>query len=306
VQEGHQVRLLSLRKPERPDVAASASARSAPEVMALRAEARRRPRTERRRMLARLAAAVVVIAAVGGAGLWVGMESGFAQSRSLNDQTFRTGLGERATFTLPDGSVVTLNTATVLRTREDTGKRLLYLDEGQAFFRVAKDRRHPFIVAAAGRTVTAVGTAFDVRVDGEKLEVTLVEGKVKVDAPTPEPAADLSRAARTQSTEVVAGNRLVASIETPSLTVAPADTVRETSWLSGWLDFDNEPLGQVAEEFNRYSPRKIVVADARLAQTPVSGRFEADDAEAFTRGLAKYRIARVESTGPDVIRLGPP
>ena len=282
-------------------------ARTAPEILALRAEARRQPSVQRRAVFGRIAAGFAALALVGGLGLWVGEESGLARSRSLQTQTYRTGVGERSTFALPDGSVVTLNTDTVLRTRADRDRRLLYLDKGQAYFRVARDRRHPFQVAAAGRVVTAVGTAFDVRVDGKKFEVVLVEGKVKVDnLPTAPAAGDEIQAAAGQTTEMIAGDRLVASVENRAWAVAPTDTARETSWLTGWLNFENERLSDVAAEFNRYSPRKIVLADPMLGDTPVSGRFEADDVEAFTRALAKYEIARVESAGPEVIRLAAP
>lgn len=281
-------------------------ARTAPEILALRAEARRQPAVQRRTMFTRIAASLVALALVGGLGLWAGEESGIARSRGLQTQTYRTGVGERSTFALPDGSVVTLNTDTVLRTRADRERRLLYLDKGQAYFRVAKDRRHPFQVAAAGRVVTAVGTAFDVRVDGRQFEVVLVEGKVKVDNVPPPAAVGAQAPAAVQTTDMIAGDRLVASVETRAWAVAPTDTARETSWLTGWLNFENEPLADVAAEFNRYSPRKIVLADPQLGETPVSGRFEADDVEAFTRALGKYEIARVESAGPDEILLGPP
>lgn len=285
-------------------------ARTAPEILALRAQARRQPAAPRRAVFGRIAAAFVALALVGGLGLWVGEESGLARSRGLQTQTYRTSVGERSTFALPDGSVVTLNTDTILRTRADRDRRLLYLDRGQAYFRVAKDHRHPFQVAAAGRVVTAVGTAFEVRVDGKQFEVVLVEGKVKVDnLPAPAPASAAKGelpVVASQATEMIAGDRLVASVETRAWAVAPTDTARETSWLTGWLNFENERLDDVAAEFNRYSPRKIVLADPTLGETPVSGRFEADDVEAFTRALAKYEIARVESTGPDVIRLAPP
>jgi transmembrane sensor len=282
-----------------------AFARSAPEILAIRAEARKRPQVQRRVFAARIAAGFMALAVVGGTSLWAGKESGIALSRGLTDQTFSTTLGERSTFTLPDGSVVTLDTASRLRTKADGERRLLYLESGRAYFRVAKDRRHPFVVAAAGRTITAVGTAFDVRVDGKALQVTLVEGKVKVDTPVRR-ASGPADAPPMQTTEMLPGARLVASLDTPALSVAPTDTAKETSWLTGWLNFENKPLSEVAAEFNRYSPRKIVLADAAIGATAVSGRFEADDVEAFTRALARYRIARVESAGADVIRLAAP
>ncbi len=280
--------------------ASVAVTRSAPEILAIRAEARRRPAPPwRRAAWPRIAAACVALAVVGAVSLFVGREAGVVQSRALKAEVYRTALGERSTMTLRDGTVVTLNTDTVLRTESAAGKRLVYLDKGQAFFRVAKDPRRPFVVTAAGRTITALGTAFDVRVDGA-FEVTLVEGKVKV-----ETKAAAARSAAVQATEMLPGSQLVASAD-QAWRVAPTDTGKETSWLTGWLDFDNEPLGQVAAEFNRYSPRKIVVEDAALAATPVSGRFEAGDVEAFTRALENYEIARVDIATPAAITLSAP
>ncbi|HEX5776928.1 MAG TPA: FecR domain-containing protein, partial [Caulobacteraceae bacterium] len=116
-----------------------------------------RARTSRRAMAAGLAAAVL---GLGSLGVY-----SYNAPKPLADQSFQTAVGQRATVTLPDGSSVTLNTDTVVRTRADQDRRLVYLDKGQAFFRVARDRRHPFVVAAGGRTVTALGTAFDVRID---------------------------------------------------------------------------------------------------------------------------------------------
>ena len=95
-----------------------------------------------------------LVSGLTGAGVY-----GLAGPKRLVNQSFRTAVGQRATVTLPDGSVVTLNTDTVVRTRADGERRLVYLDQGQAYFKVAKDRRHPFVVSAAGRTVTALGSA---------------------------------------------------------------------------------------------------------------------------------------------------
>src|SRR5690606_34195438 len=117
----------------------------------------------RRNFLRPALAAGLAIAILGGSGVLT--VQNLLGPKPLATQAFRTELGQRSTVTLPDGSVVTLNTDTVVRTRADGERRLVYLDKGQAFFEVAKDPRRPFVVTAAGRTVTALGTAFDVRVD---------------------------------------------------------------------------------------------------------------------------------------------
>src|SRR5690606_13157038 len=142
----------------------------------------------------------------------------------------------------------------------------VYLDRGQAFFKVARDRRHPFVVAAAGRTVTALGTAFDLRVDDGGLKVVLVEGKVRVEAARPAAgAASPAPAAAPMATDMSAGSRLVARDDT-EWRLTPTDVGRQTSWLKGQLVFDGAPLGEVVEEMNRYSTRKIAIADPALAE----------------------------------------
>ena len=270
--------------------------RDAPEILAMRAEARRRPAPAWRRMAAGLA-----VAAVLGAGVLGGMQLNLFRSHELPNQTFRTEVGQRSTVTLPDGSVVTLNTGTVLRTRADGERRLIYLDRGQAYFKVAKDRAHPFVVHAAGRKVTALGTAFDVRAENGRFEVTLVEGKVRVEAPLPA-AARLPTAPAIQATEMVAGSQLVAS-DAGRWTVERADTERETAWLTGWLKFENEPLGQVVVELARYSDTKIMLEDPALAAMPVSGRFKAGDLDAFLKAVKIYDIEPVAAPRDGVVRL---
>ncbi|HYG27668.1 MAG TPA: FecR domain-containing protein [Caulobacteraceae bacterium] len=269
--------------------------REAPEMLALRARALEVV-PERRRVW-RMAAGIAAAVALGG-GLY-GWDT--LRFREYPDQTFRTEVGQRSTVTLPDGSVVTLNTDTVLRTRSDGERRLLYLDRGQAYFKVARDPRHPFEVHAAGRTVTALGTAFDVRVEPGKFAVTLVEGKVRVETPSPKPA--IAAASAVQDVELVAGNQFTALDET-RWSVGRADTERETAWRTGWLTFQNQPLGEVVAEFARYSEREIVL-DPALAQRPITGRFKAGDVDAFVEALAAYDVARLE-TDREVVRLTRP
>jgi transmembrane sensor len=266
--------------------------RADPRILALQ---RGRPG---RRWVPQAIAATLAVAVIGGAGwqLW--------PHPTLTNQQFRTGVGEKATITLADGSVVTLSTDTLVRTRRDGEKRLVYLDRGQAFFKVAHDRRHPFEVHAAGRTVTAVGTAFEVRVD-HGFKVTLVEGKVRVDAPLApaRTAAAAPLAARTpevQETLMVAGTELVATGDTWN--VHPADVARAVAWTRGQLVFVDEPLANVAGEMNRYSDRKIYV-DETAGQKKISGTFKPGDVETFVAAVRDYGLVNVASASAGEVRL---
>ncbi|MGE5501772.1 MAG: FecR family protein [Ignavibacteriales bacterium] len=274
--------------------------RDAPEILRLRASARKRPAPSYWRAAAGLFAAAVV-----GLGAWGVTQTGAFHPHELPNQTFKTDIGQRSTVTLPDGSVVTLNTDTVLRTKANGERRLLYLDKGQAFFKVAHDRAHPFVVYAAGRSVTAVGTAFDVRVNKGKFEVTLVEGKVRVETPLPplaRAAAVLKAEPPVQTTEMIAGSQFTSTDE-GRWSVERADTATETAWLSGWLKFDNRPLGEVVAELARYSDQKIVLDDPRLASMPISGRFKAGDLDGFLTAVKIYDIAPVAPPRDGVVRL---
>ena len=240
-----------------------------------------------RRALAASLAAVVL--GLGGVGLYVQIAP-----KPLVDQSFRTAVGQQATVSLPDGSQVTLNTDTVVRTRADDGRRLVYLDKGQAFFKVAHDRRHPFVVAAAGRTVTALGTAFDVRVDRGELKVVLVEGRVRVEAAAPprpgKTAAPTADQSKPMATDMSAGSELVARDDT-EWRLTPTNVNRETSWLQGQLVFDDEPLDEVVAEVNRYSTRKIEIADPALTKRRVSGNFAPGDVHGFALILQAAGVA---------------
>ena len=282
--------------------------RDHPRVMAMRETLSPEPNRFYARPWVRRAAAACIAAVVGGAGM-SGVWLVWRPHDELANQAFRTGIGQKATVNLPDGTEVTLNTGTTLRTRADPDRRLVYLDEGQAFFRVAHDKSHPFIVHAAGRTVTAIGTAFDVRVDHGRFSVTLVEGKVRVEQPVtmakppaPGPVQQPATGRSIQSTDMVAGSELVAA-DSQQWTIASTDIVKATSWVHDQLIFEREPLSQVVDEMNRYSVRKIVISDARVGRTLVSGNFRPGDVESFARALEAYRYARISADTPDNIEL---
>ena len=263
-----------------------------------------RARRTRRAFAGGLVAAVV---ALGGLSFY--LESG---PKPLANQSFRTTVGQQATVTLPDGSQVTLNTDTVVRTKADEDRRLVYLDRGQAFFRVAEDARRPFVVTAAGRTVTAIGTAFDVRVDRGALKVVLVEGKVRVESAKPAAppqdvqtgAPDPQPPAAPMTTEMSAGSQLVAP-DDADWRLTRTNVARETSWLKGQLVFDGIELAAVVEELNRYSTRKMVIGDPRLAERRLSGNFTPGDVHGFSRALRAAGVADIRDEPDGEIQIIP-
>jgi transmembrane sensor len=223
---------------------------------------------------------------------------------------YSTGRGEQRSILLTDGSTIDLNGRSSVRVRFDGVGRHVDLIEGQALFRVAKDARRPFIVAANGTRVRAVGTQFDINQRRHMLVVTVVEGTVAVSgsgatggidsaAPSqaqsvPVPSAKNHRAIVAQSGEILldAGEQLTL---TPAVTLAPrvnpqsapqsVDVESATAWTHRRLVFDTTPLEDVAAEFNRNSDRPIIVESRGLEDFHVSGAFSSTDVGSFLRFL---------------------
>lgn len=221
-------------------------------------------------------------------------------------QEQQTTVGERRVITLADGSIVTLDTDTAVHVAMSPTSRLVMLSRGRAFFEVAKDPSRPFIVFAGDKRIMAVGTAFDVELGNDHVEVVLREGKVRVEgAPTDDLNGTTSKSKSVEAADLVPGTRLKASSRA-GWTLAKADVPKDLSWLSGQLVFNQRPLGEVVTEMNRYSLKKITLGDASLATVPISGVFAAGHPDALADALEAYKLARVASRSSAGIVLKSP
>jgi transmembrane sensor len=244
------------------------------------------------RKLAAAAALFFIFVAIGLSAIrqsgWMAPPSAVAQA-----ELYRTDVGERSTVTLRDGSVVELNTDTVLQADFSGRERDVRLLKGQALFQVAHDKSRPFVVRAAGQRVTAVGTMFDVRVDSGKMRVTLLEGVVKVEH---DDGAAPASAGKARVLE--AGEQLAAASEQP-FRVTRVDPVQTVSWRTGQVIFSDQPLGEVVAEINRYSRQKVILDDPSLADLRVSGVFRAGSTGNFVAALSGAFPIRSERGAED-------
>jgi transmembrane sensor len=209
-------------------------------------------------------------------------------------ELYATGVGERKSVSLGDGSVVTLNTASRISVHFTRSHRRVEVLSGQADFAVAKDAARPFIVDAAGGETVAVGTEFDVYLRADDTVVTLIEGRVTV---TP-PLAGASPIA------LNAGERISYSAHRPPQRTT-ADLRRASAWRSGKLDFAETPLREAISEANRYSNLRIELRGAELADARISGVFEAGRNDSLAEGVSAYFGLRLERFGDDLIVLSP-
>jgi transmembrane sensor len=224
----------------------------------------------------------------------------FARPYVPIERAYQTGVGDRRTFQLVDGSELTLNTDSSARVHYEFGRRVVDLERGQAHFKVAHSALRPFLVNAGRGVIRAIGTEFDVYRSRDEVTVTLVEGRIEVtsavlsqNGTAETPATDAVRAAQPTRMELSAGQALSLSAKGVS-SLTPANIPRATAWLDGKLIFDNERLEDAVAEMNRYSTSRIVVLDRELAQLRVNGVFRTDGAAAFVEAVGSTLPVTVE------------
>jgi transmembrane sensor len=182
---------------------------------------------------------------------------------------------------------VELNSRSRIRVRYTDDERRIDLIEGQALFQVAKNKHRPFIVDVDNTQVRAVGTQFDVYRKPSGTVVTVVEGRVAVLSATPDVIAPAAKALDVTGEPAIflaAGEQL--TLRQKAVTRPQAvNTTTTTAWTQRQLIFENASLHEVAEEFNRYSARPIVIEGRDFDTFHISGTYSSTSSESLLRFL---------------------
>jgi transmembrane sensor len=234
--------------------------------------------------------AAVITLIVG--ALWMPVKMRDGQWLGL-PKTYQTAHGAQAVWHLPDGSILHLNTDTAVTVRYSSTERLLALDRGEAMFEVAHDSRRAFRVLAGSTNAVALGTQFDAYRHSDSTLITVLAGQIAVfDGKAASP--DTATAASPSVLRVSTGQqvRVIAGV----LPAAPTgvNLAEVTAWLQRKIVFDQRPLGEVADEFNRYNTIQFSIDDAALRTMRIGGVFDAADTESFAAYLGSLEGVRVE------------
>ena len=213
-----------------------------------------------------------------------------------SEQAYRTGVGEIRQVPLADGSSVAINTGSSLEVDFHPNVRLVSLDRGEAWFKVAKNAARPFIVRAGDIRVQAVGTAFSVRRQAEGTEILVTEGRVLA----------WSERDKGRRIAIAAGAKAFVSSDASILQSErdSGEVDRALAWRAGKIDLLDEKVSDAVAEFNRYNQRKIVLLDDRVASERVDGVFSANDPESFAVAIQHVLDVPVDVRDPQAIRIG--
>lgn len=213
--------------------------------------------------------------------------------------SYATAVGEQERIVLPDGSIIVLDSATRLTATTYARHRKIVLENGQAWFEVAPDPSRPFTVQTPILQATVLGTQFAVRysttgVAPGQAGVAVASGKVAVartrawwpDWPWINPAgAPLTTGMRAS---LAPGQNSFAFSR-----IAPESIA---NWRHGRITFEDTPLSQAIEEFQRYAPVQVTVASTAASALRIGGSFNSKDFDNFAHLLPRMLPVQLKQT----------
>ena len=235
----------------------------------------------------------------------------------IAQNTVSTKPGSKSKVQLPDGSQVWLNADSRITYDEsfrgpDREVQLC----GEAYFDVAKDKNHPFIIHTSSINVRVLGTSLNVRsYQNEKnTEAVLIHGSIEVSLRnSPDKKIIL------QPNEKLVVQNGKASVIADAIQAAPKEdrapvmvlgkahfqekdsVATEVLWVKNKLAFDQETLGDVALKIERWYDVKVIIRDESLKHTEYSGVFEDESLSQVMEALRltgnfRYSINKKEIT----------
>lgn len=184
-----------------------------------------------------------------------------------NQITKTSGPGEQLRVTLPDGSIVLLNAGSSIQFPEKFEEKSRQVTlSGEAFFKVAKDAEHPFIVESNRITTTVLGTSFNIKAFKQgNVTVTVATGKVKVESRSDDQAAELLLLPNEQATY---------DKHEKQFRKAEVFAQNYFAWTEGTIRFNDDSLEEVVKVLERWYNVRIKLSGSTGRKIRVSGSYK--------------------------------
>lgn len=215
------------------------------------------------------AASIVILVAIG--GYWLGQNHVLTES-GLHAEIieFNTPRGQQSELTLPDGTFVAMNYDSKLKYRISQNKKLQEVElDGEAFFKVTKNRSRTFRVITRNMNVNVLGTEFNVKAytTDQRVETTLLEGSIEIkDIPSQENSVLLNP-----------GQKWSFDKAEKLQTISVIDSRLSTLWRNGEFYFEKVSFGELAKTLERMYKVNIYFQDSSLEKEVYSGSIYQDD-----------------------------
>lgn len=223
--------------------------------------------------------------------------------------TYQTAVGQHSTINLADGSILTINTNSLVIVDFSTNERLINLVKGEIFIDVAHDTTRPLSVIVDGTVFQAVGTAFNIKKSfNESIELLVTDGKVLIaelvaiklsskDFAGVKMAMDLHIDSAQAATP---GDRVVIRFsdvdKQQKQNISGDDIKASLGWLDRKLIFKGQTLLAAMDEVSRYTDSEFIIPEEELRKLKIAGVFKTDDIDMLLNTLSQNFNIRHEKT----------
>lgn len=216
------------------------------------------------------------------------------ETNKLVYNTLTVPYGRQFSITLSDGTKVDLNAGTSIRfpVKFIEGQdRKVFIEYGEAFFDVAKDTEHPFIVNNKTMDIRVLGTQFNVSAypEDEQVSTVLVEGSVQ-----------LSEESQADKATLKPGFKALWSDDNKSFQVSEADIELHTAWRTGKIVFKSVEFSQMIKKLERHYDVNIKSEDDQLNKDVIMATFEEKNIEEVLNLIKEIHPIDYEINGRDI------
>lgn len=217
---------------------------------------------------------------------------------NIEYNTLTTVQGEETKIKLPDGSIVYLNAASEIKYPTSFAKlknRTIELT-GEAYFEIAKDKSHPFIVTTDKQTVEVLGTHFNIQAypDEAATKTTLLEGSVKV--------AEKNAKSSNSKAHILKPGQQAINSGSSEINIKQVDTEEAVAWKNGFFIFENETMETAMRKISRWYNVEIIFKQQELKKEVFGGSVSrSENITGLLRVLSKAANVNMKAEGRSII-----
>ena len=216
--------------------------------------------------------------------------------------TYNTGIGERKSILLPDGSKVVLNSVSEIsypKVFNDTIREINLT--GEAFFEVTRNKQQPFVITTRDLKTRVLGTSFNIKAyqNDKQIQVSVATGKVKIKSSIKKniykyPAKFI----------ISSGEQAVYSTENGNLIKQNVNTKLLTAWRDGILIFEKTEVKEVIKTLARWYKVDIELVNSNIANCLIRSKFDNAELKDVLETLKFILNIEYEYSGNKVIFKG--
>lgn len=195
------------------------------------------------------------------------------KDRKINTLSFYTNKGVKGVVTLPDSSVVWLNSDTRLTYPERfNGKYREVEISGEAYFEVKSNPDTAMIVSTSkGLKIEVLGTKFLIRSyeEDNDAQATLFSGSIKLISSNSRYSRDYIKKLKPLESVIIDKNHSIRLIHN-------ADTLKSIAWKRGMLIFEETPIQEVLKELERWHGTEFIIQDKSILSCRITAQFKSE------------------------------